>query len=220
MSARPAHEHPAGPTPLAVFLPLRRGLLWMSLLPAVPFTVMTTGYHPTVEISFQYILLYTPYLFLATALALAANRETANETANGRGSLVGAMAGIAMATFLTTRVWGAMPPGDKFRGGFRNISEFRPISVMEKQKARDIAELIAKIPKDAWIAVSEMEHPHVSTRLHCLALRSGYEGAEYILYQEGGGWEEQAKQALSSGEYEVFERRAASAMVMLKKKGP
>jgi hypothetical protein len=108
-----------------VFLPLRRGLLWMSLLPAVPFTVLTTGYHPTVEISFQYILLYVPFLFMATAMALAANRETANETVNGRASLAGGMAGIAMATFLTTSVWGAMPPGDKFAGGFRNIPPFR-----------------------------------------------------------------------------------------------
>jgi uncharacterized membrane protein len=204
-----------------VFLPLRRGLLWMSLLPAVPFTVLTTGYLPTVEISFQYILLYVPYLFMAAALALAALLKTANETANGRASLVGAMGGITMATFLTTRVWGAMPPGDKFRGGFRSIPEFRPISAGEKQKARDIADLVAKIPKDAWIAVTDMEHPHVSARLDCLALRSGYEGAEYILYQEGGGGgEENARQALSSGQYELVERRADSAMVLLKKKGP
>src|SRR5262249_25447181 len=150
-----------------VFLPLRRGLLWMSLLPALPFTLLTTGYHPTIEISFQYVLLYVPFVFLATALALAANRETVS----GRASLVGAMAGIAMATFLTTRVWGAMPPGDKFRGGFRNISEFRPVSAQEKQKARDIAELVAKIPKEAALAAPDLELPHVSARLDCLSLR-------------------------------------------------
>jgi len=203
-----------------IFLPLRRGLLWMSLLPAVPFTILTTGYHPTVEISFQYILLYVPFLFLATAMALAAHPESANETANGRASLAGAMAGIAMATFLTTRVWGAMPPGDKFRGGFRNIPEFRPVSAAEKQKARDLAELAAKVPKDAPMAVSDMEYAHVSAHVDCLALRSGYEGADYILYQEGaGGGEEQASKALSSGEYEILERRAGSGVTMLKKKG-
>jgi uncharacterized membrane protein len=198
-----------------VFLPLRRGLLWMSLLPALPFTLLTTGYHPTIEISFQYVLLYVPFVFLATALALASNRETVS----GRASLAGSMAGIAMATLLTTRVWGAMPPGDKFRGGFRNITEFRPVSAQEKQKARDIADLVVKIPKDAALAAPDYELPHVSARLLCFSLRSGYEGADYILYQEGGAGEDQARQALSSGEYELFDRRAGSAMAMLKKKG-
>jgi uncharacterized membrane protein len=200
-----------------VFLPLRRGLLWMSLLPAVPFTVLTTGYGPTVEISFQYILLYIPFLFLAAALALAAY----GGTPQGRARLAGAVGGIAMATFLTTRVWGAMPPGDKFRGGFRDIPEFRPVSAADKQKARDIAELAAKIPKDAALAASEMEHPHVSTRLNCLALRSGYEGADYILYGEdsGGGGADSANRALASGEYELVERRPASRVALLRKKG-
>jgi hypothetical protein len=125
-----------------------------------------------------------------------------------------------MATFLTTRVWGAMPPGDKFRGGFRDIPEFRPVSAADKQKARDIAELAAKIPKDASLAASEMEHPHVSTRLNCLALRSGYEGADYILYGEdsGGGGADSANRALASGEYELVERRPASRVALLRKK--
>ena len=199
-----------------VFLPLRRGLLWMSLLPAVPFTVLTTGYGPTVEISFQYILLYIPFMFLAAALALAAYRGTPQ----GRARLAGAIGGIAMATFLTTRVWGAMPPGDKFRGGFRDIPEFRPLSAADKQKGRDIAELLAKVPKTAVLAASEMEHPHVSARLDCLALRSGYDGADYILYGEdsGGGGADAANRALASGEYELVERRPASRVALLRKK--
>jgi hypothetical protein len=139
---------------------------------------------------------------------------------NGRASLVGAMAGIAMATFLTTRVWGAMPPGDKFRGGFRAIPEFRPTSPQEKERARDIAELVAKVPKDASMAIADTEYPHVSARVDCFALRNGYEGADYILYREGGGGgEEHAQKALSSGEYELLERRAASGVAILKKKG-
>jgi uncharacterized membrane protein len=199
-----------------VFLPLRRRFLWLSLLPAVPFTVLTTGYGPTVEISFQYILLYVPFLFLATALALATYRGTPE----GRARLAGAVGGIAMATFLTTRVWGAMPPGDKFRGGFRDIPAFRAVTDAEKLKARDLAELAAKIPKDAPVAVSEMEHAHVSTRLACLALRTGYDAADYILYSEdsGGGGADAARRALDSGEFEVVERRPASRVALLRRK--
>lgn len=200
------------------FLPLRRGLLWMSLLPAVPFTLLTTGYSPTVEISFQYVLLYVPFLFLATALALAAYRAAPS----GRAKLAGALGGLAVATFLTARVWGAMPPGDKFRGGFRAIGEFRPTTAAEKQKARDLAELAAKIPRDAKVAVSEMEHAHVSTRLNCMALRITYEGADYILYSEdsGGGGAHHASQALASGQYDLVERRPASRVALLQRKKP
>jgi uncharacterized membrane protein len=202
-------------TPVA-FLPLRRGILWMSLLPGIPFTILTTAYWPTVSISFQYILIFVPFLFTATALALAALRDPAR----GSPRLWGALGSIALATFLTTRVWGGMPPGDKFRGGFREIPTFRPVSAAEKQKARDIAELAAKIPAKASISVSEMEHPHVSNHLDVMALRASYQGVDYILYAEdsGGGGADLARRALDSGEYEVVERRPASRMTLLRKK--
>ena len=43
-----------------------------------------------------------------------------------------------------------------------------------------------------------MEHAHVSTRLNCLTLRLGYDGADYILYGEdsGGGGADNARRAL------------------------
>jgi uncharacterized membrane protein len=197
-----------------VFLPLRGSLLWMGLLPAVPFTVLTAGYGPNIQVSFQYVLLYVPFLFLASALALASFRRGPN----GRARLAGAIGGIAMGTFLTTRVWGAMPPGDQCSGGFRDIPERRPVSAIEKQKARDIAELAAEVPKDASLAATEMEHPHVSTRLDCLSLRNGYEGADFILYGEDGGGADSATRALASGAYELLERRPASRVALLRKK--
>jgi uncharacterized membrane protein len=202
-------------TPL-VFLPLRRGLLWMSMLPAVPFTVLTTGYGPTVQISFQYILLYVPFMFLAAALALAAYRRAPL----GRARLAGALGGVVVASVLTMRIWGAMPPGDKFRGGFRDIPQFRPTTTAEKQKHRDLVQLAAKIPRQAAVAVSEMEHPHVSTRLDILALRSGYEQADYILYSEdsGGGGADQARGALDGGQFELVERRDGSRIALLRRK--
>jgi hypothetical protein len=202
-------------TPI-LFLPLRRGLLWMSLLPAAMFTLLTTGYGPTVEISFQYVLLNIPFVFLATALALAAY----GPTKQGRAQLWGGVGGLAVATFLTSRVWGAMPPGDKFHGGFRDIPGFRPLSEADKEKERDLAQLLAMIPANASVASSELEHPHVSTRLNCYTLRVGYEGAEYILYAENGLGGDRARKSLEKGEYEVIERRPGSGLALLRKKTP
>jgi uncharacterized membrane protein len=199
--------------PLA-FLPLRRGLLWMSLLPAVPFTMLTTGYGPTVQISFQYALLYIPYIFIAAAIALAALRAAPQ----GSARLAGAVAGVAMASFLTTRVWGAMPPGDKFRGGFREIPTLHSLNAVEKRRLQDLSELAAKVPKDAALAATEMEHPHISNRVNALALRNGWEGADYILYFEEGLGAEWARDALARGNYEVVEQRPASRMSLLRKK--
>jgi uncharacterized membrane protein len=202
--------------PLA-FLPLRRGVLWMSLLPALPFTILTTAYWPTVQISFQYILFFVPFIFTASALALASLRNSAQ----GGPRLLGALGAIVVATFLTTRVWGAMPPGpgDKFKGGFRDIPTFRATTEGEKQKARDIAELAAKVPPKASLAVSETEHPHVSNRLDIMALRASYDGADFILYAEssGGSGADAANRALAAGDYEVVERRP-SGMTLLRKK--
>ena len=128
--------------------------------------------------------------------------------------------GIAVATFLTSRVWGAMPPGDKFHGGFRDIPGFRPLSEADREKGRDIAELLAMIPRDASVASTEQESPHVSTRLNCYTLRIGYEGADYILYAEDGYGAEQAKKSLEKGDYEVMERRPGSRVALLRKKTP
>jgi hypothetical protein len=125
---------------------------------------------------------------------------------------------------LTTRIWGGIPPGDKFRGGFhdlRELQELRPLSAAEKQKARDLAELAALIPKKAGVAVSDYEHPHVSARVDAYALRNGYEGVDYILYSEGadpGGGLDAAHRALDTGEFEIQQQRPGSRLVLLHRK--
>jgi uncharacterized membrane protein len=200
-------------TPMA-FLPLRRTLLWMALLPAVPFALVTTGYDPTIQLSFQYVLLFAPLLFLGSVLALSALRGAPN----GHARVAGAVAGIAMGTLLMTRVWGAMPPGDQCSGGFRDIPKRRPVTPTEVLKTRDLGELAAKVPKDAALAATETEHPHVSTRVDALALRNGYEGADFILYADDGGGADAARLALASGAYELVEARPVSRLSLLRKK--
>ena len=201
--------------PLA-FLPLRRRLLWMSLLPGAMFTLLTTGYSPTVEISFQYVCYNIPFLFLAAAIALA----LMGQGKAAQAKQWGAVCAMALATLLATNVWGAAPPSSKFKGGFANIGEFKPLSAAEKQKRRDLRELAAMVPRPAALAVSEVEHPHVSWRLKCFDLRDGFDGADYILYAEdtGGFGSDNARRALSSGNYEEMARRPASKLVLLRKK--
>jgi uncharacterized membrane protein len=202
--------------PLA-FLPLRRRLLWLSVMPGAFFTLLTTGYGPTVEISFQYVCYNIPFLFLAAAIALA----LMGQGQAARAKQWGAVGAMAVATLLATNVWGAIPPSSKFKGGFASIGEFKPLSKEERQKAHDLRELAAMVPKKAALAVSEQEYPHVSSRLDCLDLRDGYEGADYILYAEntGGFGSDSGTRALVSGEYVEMARRPATRLVLLRKKG-
>ncbi len=101
-----------------------------------------------------------------------------------------------------------MPPSSKFKGG-ANIGEFKPLTKEERQKARDLRELAAMVPKKAALAVSEQEHPHVSSRMDCLDLRDGYEAAEYITVRRGHRRLRLGPRprALASGEYVEMARR-------------
>jgi uncharacterized membrane protein len=110
--------------PLA-FLPIRRGLVWMSVLPGAMFTILTTEYMPTVAITFQYVAYNVPFLFAGAALALEAFRRGPQRGAHAR--YAGGVAALVVATFLSTRAWGAIPPADDFRAGF-GAPDFTPSS--------------------------------------------------------------------------------------------
>jgi uncharacterized membrane protein len=200
------------------FLPLRRRFLWLGLVPLVPFAVITTGYNPPLALCFQFVMLYVPYLFASAAVAMAGLRNGVG----GRVRLAGIVAGLVTATFLTTRVWGAMPPGEQAGGGFRVIPQLTSLTALERQKARDLSQLAAKVPREASLATTDAELPHVSARVDCLALRNGYEGAagpaDYILYAEDGVGAEYARAAMTSGAYEVVESRPATKLSLLRKK--
>lgn len=192
--------------PLA-FLPLRRPWLVVSVVPGSIFTVLTTGYGPTVDIGFQYSAHFIPYVFPAAALALAACGEGVRRRA--------ALAALVAGTLLTTTLWGAIPPRESIRGGFFELP-MTPPTEADRQKHRDLQELNAMIPPDASVAVSEQEMPHIS-RLHTFSLRDTTD-AEYLLYGVGSGFygSNNAEQALARGEFEKIAERPG--LVLLKRR--
>ena len=176
------------------FLPLRRAYLLPALVPGSMFTLLTTDYPPTTDIAFQYSGHFTPYLFAASAVALASYR--------GSRPAVFRAVGVALAvgTLLTTRMWGAFPPTGPVRGGFAQVTFTRPTAA-DAQKERDLQELVAMIPADAPFAVSEEELPHVSGHRKVLELRDGLGAAQYALFSTIGGGGFHATQALAAGEW-------------------
>jgi len=197
-------------TPIA-FLPLRRKFLLPALAPGTLFTLLTTAYPPTIDIGFQYSGHFTPYIFAASALALAAERWDGDGGAKMRAS----MAAVVVATFLCTLHWGAIPPHGTIKGGFSQVGFDRP-TAEQLQKARDLAELAAMIPEEAKFAVSEEELPHVSGRLNVMTLKYGLTDTQYLLYGTSSAGATFGAQALADGTFIEVDRRPG--LMLLKRK--
>jgi len=192
-------------TPIA-FLPLRHAYLLPALAPGALFTLLTTAYGPTTDIAFQYSGHFTPYVFMASAVALASCAS--HDRLKARATV----AALAIGTLLCTKYWGAFPPGPNFKSGFSNIIFSTPTAA-DRQKARDLADLAAMIPEQATFAVSEQELPHVSGRLKVLTLRDGIGGPDYVLYGTTSAGAAIAAQALASGQYvEIAQRPGLSLL--------
>jgi uncharacterized membrane protein len=162
------------------FLPLRRAHLALSLLPGAYFTLLTTGYGPTLDIGYQYSGYFIPYIFPASALALA---SLARRHPGWPGVVRqrAAVATLLVATALTTLHWGAIPPRKAFHSSYGFV-DFEPPTADQIQRRRDIHELEHMVPREAILAVSDREMPHVSHRLECWNISVGFQGSDYILY--------------------------------------
>jgi uncharacterized membrane protein len=193
------------------FLPLRRPYLWPAVIPGSIFTLLTTAYPPTIDTGFQYSGHFTPYVFAASALALAGY----GSDPRGKARLPAAACALAIGTFLCTKQWGAFPPTGSIKGGFIQVGFTRPTEA-DQQKERDLLELAAMIPAGALYAVSEQELPHVSGSLDVLTLRDGIGPAEYLLYGTGSIGANVGEQALERGEFSEVARRAG--LFLLKRK--
>jgi len=175
--------------PLA-FLPLRRPALALLAIPVFFFTLLTTGYAPTVSIAFHYTLHGVPYLFGATILMLrllseaprpgAARRRAIHGGAIRRNAALGAM---AAAMFFHSYAYGAIFQHHTFVGGFAKISfEMTP---EERQRYAALQRMLKMIPPDASVAASENEVPHIAARLNAFALRFAHGDADYLLVRAG-----------------------------------
>ena len=162
--------------PLA-FLPLRRPWLAVSLLPGAVLTLLTTGYGPTLDIGYQYGCDFVPYVFPAVALALAALARTEGGLVRRRAAAVT----LGLASLIATASWGAIPPRHQFHSSYGSIS-FDPPTAQERRRLTALDAAMRLVPRQAILAASDRELPHVSNRLDCWNLSVGFEGADYILY--------------------------------------
>jgi len=190
-------------TPLA-FFPLRRPIGLLCCLPGFFFTLLSTGYAPLIQTSFQYTANWTSYLFLACVVNLVWVSRTADPAApSARPRRVAWMVAVAAGIIITTSQYGAFVQQEYVKGGF-GYYHFK-ITDADKQRHKALYELIKMVPPRAKIVASENIVPHVSNRPDAYTLRMGLFDADYLLFEAPRGGEEgtNVKNALS-GDFGVM----------------
>jgi uncharacterized membrane protein len=190
-------------TPLA-FFPLRRPIGLLCCLPGFFFTLLSTGYAPLIQTSFQYTANWTSYLFLACVVNLVwVSRMPDPATGSTRPRRVAWMVAIAAGIILTTSQYGAFVQQEYVKGGF-GYYHFN-VTPSDATRRKAVYELIKMVPPRAKIVASENLVPHVSNRPDAYTLRMGLYDAEYLLFEAPRSGEEGTfiRQAFSGGDFGV-----------------
>lgn len=181
--------------PLAM-LPARRWALVLLAIPGFVFSLLTTGYPPTLSIAFQYTCHSIPYVFAASVLALRVLGQGPLGVIRRRAVL----AAIAIGVTAHSYVFGAVLQHQTFIGGFWKV-EFT-MTPAEKKRYETMKRMVKLIPREASVSASEMEVPHVAVRLDTYTLKDGAFDADYLLIRGSGGVSRQVlNELLADGKY-------------------
>lgn len=190
--------------PLA-FLPVRRWYTWAALIPGAIMTLLVTDYGPPTMFSFQYVMHWAPYLFVAAGLVLASIAKSDQGPERAKGALLAMCLSSAALSFN----YGAFTLRDRaLESGYHKITF--DFSEEEKETYEDVKRLVASIPQSATVGSTERVGAHLSSRVGFYTLRRGSHGVEYMVARKSGlrldRTKETIRDGLTSGEYGVVGR--------------
>ncbi len=200
--------------PLA-FLPLRRPVLWILCIPGFILTLLTTAYLPTITISFQYVSNWGAYMLPATAVALSLFPDTIK----GRRHMNAAAIALVVASIVSSMQWGAYSTKNTIRGGYQTVP-FMPPTEVDKQRERDLQDLMAKVPEAARLCTTDRIQSHTTYHVNNWSLKDSLYDCEYLLWSDiwGDLGNDRGAAALAAGTYELVERRTGLTLAKLKPK--
>ncbi len=197
------------------FLPARRWYLWAAFIPGFILTLLATDYKPITIHTFQYVMHWTPYLFLAVPLALAAIAQRAPA---GNRRAWAALLVMLISSGVLTFHYGAFPQREKaFKGGYFTV-EFT-YSEAERARYRNVQQMQQLVPPEATISTTENVGPHFAARRYFYSMRHGTHDAEYVVAEKNkldlGQTRQAFVAAVRNGEYGVL--RLYDDLVLLKR---
>jgi uncharacterized membrane protein len=197
-----------------VFLPLRRPLHWLLMVPGFLLTLIATAYLPPIQISFQYVCNWAAYSFAAAALVLAAF----DDNTLGRARRAGATWALIAASVLACVQWGAYSTYPMVRGGFSEVP-FLPPNAADRQREVDLQQVMKKVPKTAVLCAADRIQAHVTYHLSTWSLRDGTYDCEYLLFSDlpGDLGNDRGRQAVAAGQYEAIERKGEITLAKRKR---
>jgi uncharacterized membrane protein len=190
------------------FFPLRRSVGLLFCVPGFLFTLLSTGYRPLYQISFQYTAHWTAYLFVAVIVNLAwVSQEAVRRGSAGTAWKRAWVVAISLAMLVTSYQLGAVIQHNAVRGGF-GIYHFGT-DAEDWQRRQKVRALIAMVPPKAKIVSSENIVPQISNRAFSYTLRMGVHDADYLLFSipVGGDERTHVREALGPGTFGVVSER-------------
>jgi uncharacterized membrane protein len=148
-------------------LPMRRAALLILAIPGFAFSLLTTGYAPTLSIAFQYTCHSIPYIFAASVLML----RLISQGDGGHVRRRAVLGAVALGVLSHSYVFGAVLQHETFIGGFGHI-EFQ-MTAAEQQRYQSVKRMNALIPREGSVAASEDLVPHVAARKNVYTLKDG-----------------------------------------------
>jgi uncharacterized membrane protein len=165
--------------PLA-FLPLKRPIILLLMVPGFFFTLLSTGYMPLIQISFQYTVHWAPFLFIGLVTALESPSADAADPRPAITRRRVALAALVCAMIPVSYQFGAIFQRHTARGGF---SAYRFETTPEDlQNRAALQKLLRHLPPRASIAATDNLLPQVSNRPATYTLHYAVYDAEYLLF--------------------------------------
>lgn len=184
--------------PLAL-LPTRRPALMLLAIPGFAFSLLTTGYAPTLSIAFQYTCHSIPYVFAATVLMLRVLGQGIDGNLRRRAAVGAVLLGVASHSY----VFGAILQHSTFIGGFGKI-EFA-ITPAERERYEMLRRMAEAIPVEASVTASDRLVSHIGARLDAYTINNGPAPADYLLLEgassSGGSVNKHLRQMFQEDDY-------------------
>jgi uncharacterized membrane protein len=165
-----------------LLLPFASGKKVVLFVYGLIFIGLASRWH-VYSLHFQYSAILFPALFAALPDGFARVVDSAKTAALGierRRFAWALLAGVFVATLLTSMQYGATVPNSSFKAGWSPLVRFP--SEQMKQRYQKVRELIAKIPPNAPVCGTENLVPHVSNREFAHRFPA-YQTSDYLLVQ-------------------------------------